>query len=78
MIEQSVLSSTSFSAIKNTRMKRTFLMAGHCRRYANLRPDKTGDCETQYGVCLSATTGGLFGEVGVDTVTAAVVLSKMI
>jgi hypothetical protein len=40
-------------------------MAGHCRRYANLRPDKTGDCKVEYGVCLSAATGGIFGEVGV-------------
>ena len=40
-------------------------MAGHCRRYANLRADKTGDCEAQYGVCLSAATSGVFGEVGV-------------
>ncbi len=40
-------------------------MAGHCRRYANLRADKTGDCEAQYGVCLSAAQGGVFAEVGV-------------
>ena len=40
-------------------------MAGHCRRYANLRPDKTGDCEVESSVCLSAATGGGFGDVGV-------------
>ena len=40
-------------------------MAGHCRRYANLQADKTGDCEAQCGVCLSAATGGVFGEVRV-------------
>jgi hypothetical protein len=39
-------------------------MAGHCRRYANLRADKTGDCEAEYGVCVSVATGGIFGEVG--------------
>ena len=39
-------------------------MAEHCRRYANLQTDKTGDCKVEYGVCLSAATGGVFGEVG--------------
>lgn len=39
-------------------------MEGHCRRYANLRADKTGDCKVEYGVCVSAAIGGVFGEVG--------------
>jgi hypothetical protein len=40
-------------------------MAGRCRRYANLREDKTGDYKVEYGVFLSAATGGVFGEIGV-------------
>ena len=43
----------------------TYKVAGHCRRYANLRPDKTGDCKVEYGVCLSAATSGIFGDAGV-------------
>jgi hypothetical protein len=39
-------------------------MVGHCRRYANLRSDKTGDCKVEYGVCLSTAMGGIFGEAG--------------
>jgi hypothetical protein len=39
-------------------------MAGQCRRYANLRPDKTSDYEVEYGVCLSVATCGVFGEIG--------------
>lgn len=40
-------------------------MAARCRRYANLRSDKTSDCKVEYGVCLSAVTGGVFGEARV-------------
>ena len=40
-------------------------VVAHCRRHANLRPDKTSDYEAEYGVCLSVTTGGVFGEAGV-------------